>query len=180
MLKNSKQMTNYRFFFILACMTCIFYISCEKTGYQINNSRILDEQRIVPRDINDCDECPVDYCCCGIELAGNSTVANLILCGVYDVDTPTTPCGTSSPPSPCLSISGSIKTIDLNSSDPKDMFCLPTGGSFSITNTDTEPVTIRFTCHADLTIADFVTITIGGTDTVYFDSNGTCFLTECV
>ncbi len=134
----------------------------------------------MPRDtIEDCEECPVGYCCCGIELAGTATSAQLIFCGAYSPDTPTTPCGTSSPPSPCAAISGSQKTINLSSSGHgRELFCVPAGGSFSITNIGIA-TTIRFTCQVEETEADFEEISLGVDETVFFDSNGSCFLEEC-
>ncbi len=179
MLKNSKQITNYRFFVILACMTCFFYNSCEKTGYQTDDSRILNEKRIMPRDIDDCDECPVNYCCCAIELAEGQLETTLIFCGVYDVDPTPTSCGTASPPSPCASISGSIKTIVLNSNDPKELFCVPFGGSFSIYNASGGDRDIWFTCQPELTFPDSEELTILDEETLFFDTDGSCFLTGC-
>ena len=158
-------------------MTCLFYISCEKTGIQVTDKN-SEQIRITTREVEDCEECPLEYCCCAVELAGLSTQASLYFCGAYDEDVPTVPCS-QSPSSPCSSISGGRKTVTLNSLATRELFCVPVGGSFSIYNNGSNSVTLRFTCQAGVIEPDFETITIGSGNYAYFFADGDCILTQC-
>lgn len=130
-------------------MICLFYISCEKTGIQITDKN-SEEIRITTREVEDCEECPLEYCCCAVELAGLSTSASLYFCGAYDEDVPTVPCS-QSPSSPCSSISGGRKTVNLLATGPsRELFCVPAGGSFSIYNYGGSSVTLRFSVRQEL------------------------------
>lgn len=158
-------------------MTCLFYISCEKTGY-LNQKEITDNQRISNRTVEDCEDCPLDYCCCSIELWGTTTIAPLNLCGFSNG---ASMCGTYNPPgNNCANFSGVGENILLESPDDRGVIvCKEENGVFRIANTSNNPVTLRMTCQADQTVPTFVIINIPGTSVVFYSTDDDCLLTEC-
>ena len=165
-------MEKYSFFLILTCMTCLSYISCEKTGIQYNHTDNL------PLELRrgDCEECPgVDECCCGVSLDGDATNATIRLCGTSDgagacagSDT----CGNS--------FSGGGQQIVLNSiSNPKQAFCMLEGSPFWIYNAGTGNAEIVITCQGDLTVPQLIQLHLSPGDSIYYETNGSCLLSEC-
>ncbi len=171
-------MEKYKFFLILTCMTCLFYISCEKTGIQTTETEISDEQKISTRTVEDCEDCPVDYCCCSIELWSGTEVANLQTCGFSNG---TYECGTFDPPGNCSDFHGFGDDFILEESpgNPRVIVCKEENGFFRIYNNTNAQIVIRMTCQADVTVPVFVLITIPAFSFVYYSTDGSCLLSEC-
>jgi hypothetical protein len=172
-------MNKIHFSLILTCMFSMFFISCEKAGLQ---DSIKGNAEIEYRVIEDCEDCPVQHCCCIIEIDENGGDAELDLCGVYTNTSPTTPCGPFSPPSPCSTIpAGGNSPIDLDLLiNPRDFFCLPFGGSFRIYNRGLQTASLKMTCQADETTNPmFVQFRIDPMEEIFFTETGDCILEEC-
>jgi hypothetical protein len=178
--KNNKMKNNNIFLIILLSLVIPFIMtSCEKSDVQTNKFQADSTHQITNRsNIDDCEDCPNDNCCCVVELIDGSP-ANLLFCGIYTAMIGST-CGPFSPPSPCGTVSGLSSTINLGMSDPaRQLFCLATGGSFRVQNIGTETVQIRITCQSEEVDPDWETIELEPTDIFYFDSDSGCFLVEC-
>ena len=178
-LLNSKIMKKSFMLYIIACMSSFFlFVSCEQNELQ-KNEKPDTTLPVTPRTpVEDCEDCPVDNCCCVIEILFGGP-SNLLFCGVYSGMAGST-CGTFTPPSPCATVSGISTTIPLNLMNPtRGLFCLPTGGSFRLENTGQE-ITIRITCqYGDIT-PDWEYIVLEEDEVLFFDSNSGCFLVECI
>lgn len=158
-------------------LTGLFTLSCEKTGIQTTVSEISREQKISTRTVEDCEDCPVDYCCCSIELWNGTDVADLSLCGFSNG---TYMCGTYIPPGNCSQFHGIGEDILLEDDDiTRVIVCKEENGIFRIQNNTNATITIRITCHADQTIAQFKTKTLATMEVVFYSTDDGCFLTEC-
>ena len=132
-------------------------------------------EQILPREpLDECEDCPIGCCCCGIELI--SGFGTLELCGLCEGDYL---CGTYSPGSPCSSISGIGKDIQLNFSHTREVFCVEPGGSFRIYNPQASSITFRFTCDYDQTPPSFQTVTIPAHTELFFHNDGSCIIAGC-
>jgi len=108
-------------------------------------------------------------------MEGSTTTS--VLCGAYDGMT-TTPCGTFNPGSPCSSVSGLSAMVVLSPSDPRQIFCVPIGGSFRILNTGGN-IKLRITCQHDQIDPDSHDFSMNYLDEAFFVSDGECFLLGC-
>jgi hypothetical protein len=167
-------MRKYSFFSILICISFVMLIySCEKAYLQKSSK---EETVLTPRT-DDCDNCPIDDCCCAVELAGTSTSATLELCGT---SSGIGLCSiTPDPPSPCSPISGGGIHIVLGTGHTYEPFCMGKGNSFSIHNISGFPVTIKLSCQHDMVHPQTVTITIANGGYYYYVTNSSCEITEC-
>lgn len=157
----------------IICLICIFGATgCEKTDLQ--KSLPNDDGKIMPR--TDCASCPnLTDCCCFILLQNTSGSANLTLCGTTDG---TGNC-TGNAVGSCDSFSGGGQSMILNSSNPRQGFCMDPGEPFYVTNNGIGGAAIYISCQGDQPNPQIITITIPGNSTVYFGSNGTCEIEEC-
>ncbi len=173
-------MKNIAFYKILICFGLLWLTySCEKSADQTTSSNVALNGRLTSRDGDDpCEVCLAeDDCCCGIELQqpGGGATATIGLCGNDDG---TTTCS-SSPPSPCGTISGGFIITTLNSGTPKLPFCMIPGAYFQIRNTGLVNAVIKVTCHYDITNPTYAFITITpGSSYVYGVDTG-CGITQC-
>jgi hypothetical protein len=178
-LLNSKIMKKSFMLYIIACMPSFFlFVSCEQSELQTTEKADTTLQ-VTPRTpVEDCEDCPINNCCCVVEILADGP-ASLLFCGVYSGMAGST-CGTFTPPSPCATVSGVSSTISLNLMSPtRQVFCLPTGGSFRLENTGAD-VTIRITCQYDEVNPDWEYIILDADEVLFFDSNTGCFLVECI
>lgn len=160
-------------------MTSLFLLSsCEQSELQ-QKSKTYPALPVSYRSaIEDCEDCPIDYCCCEIELLAPNSLSNVSFCGVF-LGVSGTPCGPFSPGSPCSTFSGSYVSEPLLNTGDRFLFCAPIGGSFSIQNTSGHTIRIRFTCQYDVTNPDEQIIQLEDTEIAYFFNDGSCVLTEC-
>ena len=159
----------------MLCSAFFLLTSCDKSPDQFSKQNGPGNEQIIYREPPaECDECPIGCCCCSIEILDplNQTI-NLSICGVCEGDYL---CGTYSPSSPCSSVSGQGYDIGFNSMVIRRLFCVPEGGSFRIYNNESFDVTISITCQYDITNPDTHVVTIPATRSVFFVSDGECFI----
>jgi hypothetical protein len=128
---------------ILCCMTSIALLTaCEKADIQ---KPVVDNQPIVPRGpAIDCEDCPVEDCCCAVELIDLGPVS-FELCGTSSPNVITTPC--SDTWGNC-SISGFLLPYTIMNLYDLELFCMPLGSSFRIKSTPLSGSgTVRITCQ---------------------------------
>ena len=111
-------------------------MSCEKQDFQ---KEISDGSKIEPR-ISSCDECPVEDCCCGVQLL-TPTGTNLIICGTSSPDVTTTTCGFMVG---SCTVSGFELPFSLAQTE-KELFCMPQNAGFSIYSS--AGATVRVSCQ---------------------------------
>lgn len=145
---------------------------CDKS----DQSTSIQDQQLESRTVASCDNCPIDDCCCAIELQSSGGFADLRLCGTsngFGLCSPPTP------PSPCSSISGGADAMTLNSTNIRDLFCMNQGNSFSIYNNGMFDAVIKVSCLYDQTDAQFTFITIEPDEYAYFFNDNGCEHTVC-
>lgn len=172
-------MKNLFLIYILACMASLFlFVSCEQSELQTTTKPDTTLPVTTRSAIEDCEDCPIDYCCCEIELMFPNAFSQVIFCGAY-LGTPGTSCGPYNPGSPCSTISGLSSSQSFSMSGDRHLFCAPIGGSFCIQNVSGFDIRIRFTCQYDETNPDEEIILIPDTQTACFNNDGDCELSSC-
>lgn len=128
---------------ILCCMTSIALLTaCEKAEVQ---KPVVDNQPILPRgpDLN-CEDCPVEDCCCAVELVIGTSV-QFELCGTSSPNNTTTTCSDTWG---LCSISGFLLPYTLTQQSALQVFCMPLGSAFRIKSTSgSGNGTVRITCQ---------------------------------
>jgi len=164
-------------------MICLSFmlvsVSCEKSSDQTQITNLVPNEQLSPRaPLDECSDCPVDCCCCGIEALFGST-GTIELCGLCEGDYT---CGTYSPEPPCSStISGTGKNITFTLGHTREVICIAPGASFRIYNPHpTASITFRFACDYDETAPTFNTITLEAEEEAFFFNDGTCITEICV
>ena|SRR5690349_2989682 len=156
-------------------------ISCDKSTDQSQTQTSSQKWPVTVREpLDECEDCPIDCCCCGIEIISNNPIT-LELCGLREGDYL---CGTYYPGSPCSSISGTGKNITLTPSGPfghpREVFCVEPGASFRIFNqSSTLPASFKFTCQYDVTPNTFITVTLQPHEERFFFNDGSCITEGC-
>lgn len=172
-------MKNPFLFYILACMTSIFlFFSCEQSELQ-TKVKADDTIPLTNRSgLEDCEDCPIDDCCCVVEILSGSSV-DILFCDVYSGKSGST-CGTFTPAAPCGTISGISTTISLDMNlAPRSLFCVPPGGSFRMLKTmPAGNVLVRITCQYNQVNPDWENVPLS-TNPVYFYVDGECTLLGC-
>lgn len=172
-------MKNLFLIYILACMASLFlFVSCEQSELQTTTKPNTTLPVTTRSAIEDCEDCPIDYCCCEIELLSPNMISQVLFCGAY-LGTPGTSCGPFNPGSPCSTISGISSSQFFSGSGDRHLFCAPTGGSFCIQNTSGFEIRIRFSCQYDVTNPDEQIITLGLNGIACFNNNSNCELSPC-
>jgi len=166
--------TLHIFYMFCFCLS-VFWMSCEKAD-QVTTSTVAQNEQLTSREVASCDQCPVGDCCCSVESIPHSAMLSLRFCGTSDG----TPGCMGSGPGACSSISGSAQTISLSGTGFRKLFCLNPNDAFSVTNISGLTATIILSCQHDLTNPQKDTITILNTGIVYFDSDNSCALTQCL
>lgn len=170
-------MKSITFFSVMFSITfMVLSTGCEKSADQ-NQIRYLDTvNQILPREpLDECSDCPLDCCCCGIEFV-SGLLGTIQLCGLCEGDYL---CGTYSPGSPCSLISGQGKDIVFTSSHRREVFCVEPGASFRIYNPGSSSIVIQFTCEYDVTPPPFQTITLQAHEERFFYNDGSCVSEGC-
>ncbi len=166
-------------------MVCFSFIlgtvGCEKSPDQSQTLSTDQNWPITVREpLDECSDCPIDCCCCGIEIIG-ITGFTIQLCGLCEGDYL---CGTFSPSSPCSTISGLGKDISLTApgpfGHPREYFCVAPGASIRIFNPSSSvTASFKFTCQYDVTPNTFITVTLQPHEERYFFNNGSCMTEGC-
>jgi len=162
---------------ILFCMTCMFMLpACEKSIDQTQVSVVDQNGQITTREEADCSICPLDCCCCGIEMV-NTQGFMLEICGLCDGDFL---CGPFSPNPPCSTVSGIAKNLTFSlPNQARHTFCVEPGASIRITNISGMPAVFRFTCEPHLSPPPYVNVTLAPGAFEYFYNNGSCMVVGC-
>jgi hypothetical protein len=142
-------------------------VSCDKNEVQRTEGQPDSTTAVTNRTIDDCEDCPVDYCCCAVEVINPSDIYDLLFCGVYTNMTGS-PCGPFSPGSPCGTISGISSLFQLSSLNTRALFCVPTGGSFRILKTSGSGVTLRIACDLEQVNPTWFPFNIDGSPVYYY------------
>jgi hypothetical protein len=170
------------YFYILVCMAISLFAACEKPALHDgngagDNSPQGEWIRLTPRTVDECEDCPVDYCCCAIELWAFTNEADISVCGFSNGDYL---CGTYNPPGDCDDISGIGEDILLTYPDLTGVLvCKEESGAFRIFNNGGSTITIRMTCEYDLTSPTWTVITIPAHSEVFYATDGDCELSQC-
>jgi hypothetical protein len=183
---NNNKQTNLQmktqFHIILLCLAGLaFCIGCEKTTVQADNQYKTPQGgwiNITPRTVEDCDDCPVDYCCCAIEIWGFTDEADISVCGFSNGGYL---CGTFDPPgTTCPNVAGIGEDIVLEDDGLRRVaVCKDKNGSFRIFNNGGTTITVRMTCRYDLTNPVWTIINIPGHSAVYYSTDSNCALSSC-
>ncbi|MEP6648154.1 MAG: hypothetical protein ABJC12_13775 [Saprospiraceae bacterium] len=163
------------FFFSLICFCLVLATSCEKADIQ--KTSISDNEKIQSRNVpDDCDNCPVNDCCCLIQLTeGNTT---LDICGSSSPLVSATPCSAGA--GTCV-INGYLLSTTLNAGGTPSTyhFCMAKGVPFCIQSSNA--ATARITCQAGSTSPQTVTVNFNTPgNKAYYTVNGSCELIPCL
>jgi len=172
-------MESKNIFSILVCMLGLLIItSCEKA--EIHKSLVTTNDEVQAREddcVDDCDDCPVNDCCCSIQLLslGSTTLG---FCGTSGPCVSTMTCGLSGLPF-CPDINGFVETISLIGQSSTVLFCVPQNSQFGIISATGAPV-VRLTCQIGQTSPQFVTIQLNTPPAKpYWSTDSDCLLTSC-
>ena len=168
------------FFSLLSAAT---YLGCEKFGIPPADEVLLESPATpfpatgaLADRADDCGDCPVDDCCCGIELLTDVSVT-IELCGTSDGPSD---CGPFDPGGSCSTVQGGGQSFNLIfSTNPRGVFCMDKNADFMIGNTGNNAIQIRVTCQNDLTNPQSDTITIPAQTRVYYHNDGDCEVDPC-
>ncbi len=158
-------------------MFCLGFLflntGCEKSADQTQNQNTTQIQQLSPRTVLDeCEDCPIGCCCCGIESVSPPSGFNLEICGLCEGDYH---CGSYSPNSPCSMFSGPGKNVMFTSTHVKEIICIEPGASFRIYNpSGSLTVYFRFSCQYDITNPSFVNVSLMPGEFKYFHNDGDC------
>ena len=152
----------------LAMMICFSFlfssIGCEKAEVQ---KPVITQEPVVPRSPTiECEDCPVDYCCCAIQWLETAPNPVFNFCGVYSPNISTTPCTDTWG---LCSISGYLLTIGLSGLYDLDLFCAAPSSAFSVSSTDTG--TARISCRSGQGGSTSTDVTFPGKRYVFVDGD---------
>lgn len=157
-------------------MICFFTVftmmSCEKTEIQKTTS--VEEVSIVPR--TDCQYCPVEHCCCSIEVLTDDHI-EFEFCGTSGSKETIVVCGPISITGCNGDIEGYTWVIELDQNE-KQSFCMEPGTPFML-KVLSGSGTIRISCQEGETSPQNVTIPVTSPNRYYFNVNGQCVVTGC-
>ena len=173
------------FFSLLSAAT---YLGCEKSGIPPTEEVLLDlPVTPVPASgaltdrADECEDCPVDDCCCVVEILSTSSdpFTDINLCGTSDG---TDACGPATPGSPCFSnVSGGGQTFNLHvTNNPREVFCMNKNATFWLANTGNGIVDLEVTCQHNLTSPITYQFTITPSDRIYINNDGDCEVEKCL
>ncbi len=154
-------------------MSLLFFSSCEQSETHVN-AQLDTESPILPRTVEDCDDCPEEYCCCVVENLMNFQV-DLLFCGVYTM-TAGSACGPVSPGSPCGTISGTSYLISMDAFG-NGFFCVEDSASFSILKVMGTSANLRINCKANEVNPIWTGFNINSAPVYYYVED--CELTGC-
>lgn len=153
-------------------ISLISILGCEKAEIQRSvGTNVQIESRTV-----DCDDCPIDDCCCGLELLTSGVSITFRLCNT------TSGIGLCSGGSSggCSPSNNGGTHFTLSSSNLMERFCVNKGDAYWIQNThSTQDALVKLTCQSDFVFPQIVQITIPAGQTYYFDTNNDCDVSSC-
>jgi len=151
--------------------------ACEKSTDHSQVSVLDQNKQITPREEADCSICPLECCCCGIEMVGFGSFT-LEICGLCEGDYL---CGPYSADPPCSTVSGIGQNFTFFlPNQARHTFCVEPGASIRIRNASPGIVNFRFTCEPHLSPPPYVNVTLVGIgDEAFFYNNGSCMVAGC-
>jgi len=160
-------------FSILICMTSMLIISaCEKM--EIQNSSSKEEVKIESR-ADDCDDCPVEDCCCRITQT-TSGLTGLVFCGTTNPELSSLVCGADLE-DPCQDVSGFYWFSSLSGSGDDEFFCVQKNSTFMVGVNAASTITIS--CQYGQSTPQVVTKSLSAGEKLFFSADGDCELSEC-
>lgn len=163
--------------YYLIMLVAFILPACDQQDAATSTFQAVTQQEILNRSADDCIPCPAEHCCCAIEYLDFNEVT-FHFCGVYN-PVIGSPCGTFNPGSPCNSISGTTKVITIGPFNTREIFCVPVGESFRIYNYSGGKIKFRLTCQFELIDPDSGIYELDNGESLYFASNGECYLVGC-
>ena len=128
--------------------------------------------------VTDCQQCPVDDCCCAIQLLSDDGGLELELCGTSGPCLSEMACEDEDPGT-CPDILGFIEVIDFPTQFSTVYFCVAKNSPFAIKSA-TNQAQVRVTCQIGQTTPTWVTINLNTPpDKPYWETDGSCDLTAC-
>lgn len=168
-----KNTLNFISFITITFFWCM--IGCEQSAIQ--TEPILNEA--IETRTDDCNDCPLDDCCCGIEYLSGSNSLTVQFCGTSGSRLSDQLCS-ATPPSPCSEITGYLfGPVGINSTNTKQAFCMNPGDSFVIYVGGSGTASFKITCQDDVGTPQTITVSLTGGNRYYFDTNGSCEVDEC-
>ena len=153
-------------------MVSVFFLGCENADLQ---KEYVTENSSINLRADDCENCPVDDCCCYITLNGVS-FAELTFCGTTNPELSTSPCSFDLQ-DPCPDISGYYWSTELNNTDPDEFFCVATGTSFMVGSPSATSLTL--TCQYGQVGYQSVNFSLSAGQRRFYTVDNDCELTEC-
>jgi hypothetical protein len=149
-------------------LLCFFLMAidygCEKADLQ---KAVVTQEPVVPRDPTiECDDCPVDYCCCAIQWLETDPNPVFTFCGVYSPNMSTTPCSDTWG---LCAISGYLLNIGLSTQYDLDLFCAAPNSAFSVSSMANG--TARISCHYGQGGSTSTDVTFPGKRYVFVDDS---------
>ena len=163
------------FLFNFICSLFILMtISCDKSDLQKSLSN--DDSKLTTRT-DDCEDCPVNDCCCSIEYVSGNGV-QIEVCGTTGPEIGTSTCGPIDIGS-CITISGYYwGPFYVDFSNNKYLFCMAENSSFMI-NALAGSTSVKITCQEGLLAPQTVTPTLTVFNRYYYTVNEDCELEAC-
>jgi hypothetical protein len=147
-------------------------LACENSEIQ---KSITDKVMIEQRQPN-CDNCPVEDCCCRVALNGSSAAA-LTFCGTTNPELSSSHCSVDLVD--CNDISGYYWTHNLfTPGNTDEYFCVAKNSSFMI-GVGTVGANLTLTCQVGQANPQVINLSLGAGEKFYYTADGDCELTAC-
>jgi hypothetical protein len=168
-------MKNTNYFLIFICMISLFvFSSCEQTELQRSTSNT--DEKINTRT-DDCDDCPMGDCCCFMEWVSGGPMS-IQLCGTTGSRLSTSECEFTDVGS-CFDVAnGYILGPFTVTMGTKQLFCMGENSSFCI-HVLSGSGTIKFTCQAEDTSPQTITLNVSAPNRYFYSADGDCELADC-
>lgn len=172
-MKNTNLFTT-----LVSLLVMLLLVSCDTNQETSQIGVINSGEQILPRKpLDECEDCPIGCCCCGIEWVSGNFIP-IELCGLCEGDYI---CGSYSPDPPCSTISGIGKNITFSLTHRREVFCVEPGASIRIYNPhSTLSISFRFACDYDVPPPSFQTVTLGPLEERFFLNDGSCMVDPCI
>jgi len=159
-------------FSLIACWT-----SCEKAIDTNISHKSSSQSQLLPRDGGECDNCPIDDCCCAVWLQPSEQEARIRLCGSSDGLLSCSGNATGN----CSAFSGGGHSWILQDGGfEKAIFCMDQGDPFYVSNfASSDPANIIVSCQNGATNPDTMWIQLGAGTSRYIQTNGSCEILPC-
>jgi hypothetical protein len=165
------------FLILFSMATMIFSISCDNA--ELHRAINIAEEPVNVRT-DDCEDCPVDDCCCEITYVSGASIT-LEICGSTGTRLGTRPCGPVDSPGSCPDIGSSfyLGTFVISSGSTSQIFCVPENASFLINAVAGGSTVVDISCQKGQVSPQTIPATLVATNRYIFETNGDCEVSEC-